>query len=150
MNYNVVNRYLASKTASSSEKEVERLLKQVLPGTPFANKTMAVGGYTRDEYMGLEAKDLDIVVDMRGGAERLTKYLRQMFPTSITNPHQMGAGYPIWQITFTNDTEYEREVYRTKGAVIEFADAMKESFPDETSRQRLVEPGTLEEDIEAA
>ena len=148
MSYNVVNRYLASKTASSSEKEVERLLKQVLPGTPFVNKTMAVGGYTRDEYMGLEAKDLDIVVDMRGGAERLTKYLHQMFPTSITNPHQMGAGYPIWQITFTNDTEHEREVYRTKGAIIEFADAMKESFPDETSRQRLVEPGTLEEDIE--
>jgi hypothetical protein len=31
--------------ASQSEKEVERLLKIVLIGTPFANKTHAVGGY---------------------------------------------------------------------------------------------------------
>jgi len=31
--------------ASSSEKEVERLLKIVLRGTIFANKTHAVGGY---------------------------------------------------------------------------------------------------------
>lgn len=31
--------------ASQAEKEVERLLKVVLRGTPFANKTHAVGGY---------------------------------------------------------------------------------------------------------
>ena len=34
--------------ATSAEKEVERFLKIVLRGTPFANKTHAVGGYVRD------------------------------------------------------------------------------------------------------
>ena len=31
--------------ATQAEKEVERLMKIVLRGTPFANKTHAVGGY---------------------------------------------------------------------------------------------------------
>lgn len=134
--------------ASSSEKEVERLLKQVLPGTPFSGKIHAVGGYVRDEYMGLEAKDLDIVVSIPGGSEKLTKYLHEIFPESTTNPHQMGAAYPIWQVTFTDDTVYEKQAFQTKGAVIEFADTMKEEFPDSSSRQRVTMPGTLEEDIE--
>jgi len=145
----VVQRFLEAKVliASNAEKEVERLLKQVLPRTPWAGKAMAVGGYIRDQYMGLEAKDLDIVVTIPGGSEHLTKHLHRIFPESTTNPHQMGA-YPIWQITFTDDTEYDQQTFHTKGAIIEFADTMKESFPDDTSRQRSVQPGTLEEDIE--
>ena len=81
--------------ASSSEKEVERLLGIVLKGTVWANKVFSVGGYNRDELLGLEAKDLDIVVEMKGGAERVTKYLYGLFPGSITTPRRMGAGYPI-------------------------------------------------------
>jgi len=134
--------------ASSSEKEVERLLRVVLRGTQWAGKAHAVGGYVRDEFMGLDAKDLDIVVSVPGGSEKLTRYLFGLFPGSITNPHQMGASYPIWQITFRDDIVLDGEVYKTKGAVIEFADTMKEQFPDDTSRQRSVQPGTLEEDIE--
>ena len=34
-----------SMVASNAEKEVERLMKIILRGTPFANKAMAVGGY---------------------------------------------------------------------------------------------------------
>jgi poly(A) polymerase len=135
-------------TASSAEKEVERLLKSVLKDSPFRGKAHAVGGYVRDEYLGLEAKDLDIVVEIPGGAERLTKYLHNLFPRAITNPHQMGANYPIWQITFTDDMEFQQEVFHTKGAVIEFADTMKEEFPNATSRQRVVVPTNLEGDIE--
>jgi len=147
-NHRVVQRYLNSRVASISEKEVERLLKRVLPGTPFAGKAMAVGGYIRDEYIGLEAKDLDIVVDMRGGAKKITTYLHNMFSREITRPHHMGAQYPIWQITFKDNIEYKGQTYRTKGAVIEFADTMKEKFTDPTSRQRKVMPATLEEDVE--
>lgn len=31
--------------SSSSEKEVERLLRSFLPGTPWAKKVYSVGGY---------------------------------------------------------------------------------------------------------
>jgi len=136
--------------ATLAEKEVERLLKQLLKGTEFANKAYAVGGYVRDEYMGLEAKDLDIVVEMQNGAEKLTKYIYNVFDNNdlISMPRQLGAGYPIWQITFKENIEYKNEEYKTKGAIIEFADTMKESFPDETSRQRITEQGSLQDDNE--
>lgn len=134
--------------ASLPEKEVEKLLKDFLKGTIFANKAFAVGGYNRDELLGKEAKDLDIVVEMKDGAEKLTHLLSKTFYPAITKPHQMGASYPIWQITFKDNINYLDKVYNTHGAVIEFADTMKESFPDENSRQRITEPGTLKDDVE--
>ena len=137
-----------SVLASSSEKEVERLMRAILPGTPFAGKTHGVGGYVRDEALGIDAKDLDVVVEMRNGAEKITAFLHQMFPVETTSPHRLGAGYPIWQITFKEDIEHEGETYATQGAVIEFADTQKEMFPDQNSRQRVVEYGTLREDID--
>jgi poly(A) polymerase len=85
---------------------------------------------------------------MRGGAEKLTSMLHRLFPNETTTPHQLGAGYPIWQITFKDDIELQGKVYATSGAVIEFVDTQKEMFPDPDSRQRTVEYGTLAEDIE--
>lgn len=144
--------------ASKAEKEVERFLKALLPGTPYAGKAKAVGGYVRDEYLSLikndpsiESKDLDIVVDMKNGAEKITHFIYDQLKSEkspVSNPHQMGKDYPIWQITFKDDVEYKGEIYKTKGAVIEFADAMKESYPDPESRQRKTEPATIKEDIE--
>jgi len=143
--------------SSQSEEEVERFLKAFLPGTPYANKTHAVGGYVRDQYLrflkndpNIEAKDLDIVVDMKDGAEKLTHYIYEQLEEkeSVSQPRQLGKGYPIWQITFKEDIKYKGETYKTKGAVVEFADTMKESYPDPESRQRKTEPGTLKEDIE--
>lgn len=134
--------------ASLAEKEVERLFKVVLPRSPFKNRAFAVGGYVRDELLGIESKDLDVVVDMRGGAEKLTKWLHRQFSQEISRPHQLGRGYPIWSITFKDEIQYKGKTYKTKGAVIEFADSQKEAFPDPESRQRITEPGTLEEDVE--
>lgn len=158
------------RLATKSEKEVERFLKVLLPGTPFAGKTKAVGGYVRDEYLRLikndpsiEAKDLDIVVEMDGGAQKITEYIYDVFNTlwpkmerfftglkksPVSKPRQMGKGYPIWQITFKDDITYKGEKYNTKDAVIEFADTMTESFPSEGSRQRETKYGPLEKDIE--
>ncbi len=130
-----------------AEKEVELLLKNILKNTEFANKTHSVGGYVRDEYMGLDPKDLDIVVEIDGGAEKLTKYIYSLFPNKVSTPRKMGAGYPIWQITFKDNIEHESKLYNTSGAVIEFADTMTERFPNPTSRQREISYGTLEDDI---
>ena len=142
-------------TESQAEKEVERFLKEMLPGTPFAGLVKAVGGYVRDEYLSkinndpsIEAKDLDIVVGMKDGAEKVTKYIHDILGDKISTPRALGAGYPIWQITFKTDIDYKGKQYKTNGAVIEFADAMKEEFPDPTSRQRVTTSSTIEDDIE--
>jgi len=158
---------------SKAEQEVERFLKDFLPGTIWANKVHAIGGYVRDQYLSelmndpkIEAKDLDIVVEMKGGSEKLTKYIYDVFnkkslwekfkgffkretdKSPVTHPHHMGESYPIWQITFKDDINYKNQVYKTQGAVVEFADTMTESYPDSKSRQRKIEYAPLEKDIE--
>lgn len=156
----VVVQYLTSKCSSDAEHEVERLLKDILWGTQFAGKVKAVGGYVRDQYLSMikkdpsiKPKDLDIVVNMPGGAEAITKYLHENLVNqdgtrSVSEPRQMGKAYPIWQIVFKSDVERHGKKYSTAGAEIEFVDPMKESYPDSESRQRTVQPGTIEEDIE--
>jgi poly(A) polymerase len=148
------------KIAAVAEKEVERLFRDWLPNTPWKGKAYAVGGFVRDQYLreikkdpSIQAKDLDVMVDSPkgGGAEQITKFinntLNEKNPGAISTPHQMGESYPIWQITFKDNITYNGREYETKGAVIEFADSQKESFPDPKSRQRVTEPGTVEEDV---
>jgi len=150
----VVQVFLNKVLASAAEQEVEKLFKVILPGTPFANKTHAVGGYVRDQYISLlkgdpkiQPKDLDVVVEMKDGAEKITHYIKNRFKDAISTPVQMGD-YPIWQITFKEDIEHNKKKYSTKGAVIEFADTMEEEFPEEGSRQRKVKYAPLKKDIE--
>ena len=133
---------------ATAEKEVEKLLMSLLKGTPFQGKAYAVGGYVRDEVMGLEAKDLDIVVEIRDGAEKLTKFIHSVFPEEVSTPRQMGKSYPIWEITFKDDVVFDGKEYKTAGAEVQFADTQKEMFPDDTSRQRETQYGDLREDIE--
>ena len=131
----------------NSSKEVEKLLSVLLKKTVFEDKTYAVGGYVRDEYLGLEPKDLDVVVDAKNGSEKIVNFIfSKLGKNHVTTPVQMG-NYPIWQITFRSNVKYKGTDYETEGAVIEFATPMREIFPDDSSRQRNVEEGTLEEDV---
>jgi len=150
----VVHAFLSTREASAAEKEVEKLFRIYLPGTPFANKTHAVGGYVRDEYIrklkddpSIDPKDLDVVVEMDGGSKKITEHLKEEFGVSVSIPVQMGT-YPIWQITFKENIKYKKKTFKTKGAVIEFADTMEEEFPEEGSRQRKVKYAPLKKDIE--
>jgi poly(A) polymerase len=137
-----------SVLSSKAEKELEKFLKAYLPGTRFAGKVYAVGGYVRDEFMGLDPKDLDVVVEVRGGAERLAQMIHGEYVSETSTPRQLGAGYPIWQLAFKVDVVFGGKEYGTAGAVVELVDTQKEMFPDPDSRQRQVEYGTLKEDIE--
>jgi len=136
------------RLASLAEAEMERLFKEILPSSPFSNHVFAVGGYVRDEIMGLNSKDLDVVIDVKGGAKNLAKYIHSLFPAETSTPRQLGKGYPIWFIAFKEDVEFEGKTYRTSGAEIDIAETQKEGFPDPDSRQRDVEFGTIDEDMQ--
>lgn len=127
--------------------ELEELLRLMLNDTKFHQNVFMVGGYNRDTLLGIESKDIDIVVSIEHGAQDLTALMHEKFPEQVTTPYQLGAHYPIWQITFKDDVVWHHATYRVGGAVIEFADTMKESFPDDQSRQRVCEYGTLTEDV---
>ncbi len=136
------------RLASLAEAEMEKLFTAILPGSDFANHVFAVGGYVRDEIMGLDSKDLDVVIDVKGGAKALAKYIHKLFPTSTSTPRQLGKGYPIWFIAFKEDVQFEGKNYRTASAEIDIAESQKEGFPDPDSRQRDVEFGTIDEDMQ--
>ena len=123
-----------------------KLMAKKLAGTAFENKVFAVGGFVRDQLLGLNSKDLDLVINKNGGSKEFTSWLKESLGTS--EPYELGKGYPIWQITFKEDIVYQGEVYPLKGLVIECADTQKESFPDENTRQRVTTFGSLEEDTE--
>lgn len=137
-----------SKRASLAEQEIQRLFLRVIPGTAFAGKVFSVGGYERDAFMGKESKDLDLVVEMKGGAEQLAHFIKRLFPEETYTPRQLGAAYPIWHIGFKEDVSHGGELFRTKGGEIDIADTQKETYPDPTSRQRATEFATLPEDIQ--
>ncbi len=97
-----------------------------------------VGGAVRDALMsGKTSHDIDMVVEAEGGAERLAKALSAHWAETSTQPHPLGAGYPIWQlICRAPQGEFE----------IQIADTQKEMFMDAGSRQRVTSYGNLNED----
>lgn len=126
--------------------ELRFLLKQIIPASPFASKTYLVGGCVRDRLLNQVVKDLDCVVEQPGGARQLAEYLHELNPKIISKPHELGAGYPIWQIVFKESFPFKGRVYDVGGCGLEIADTQKELFPDPQSRARITEYGTLMED----
>lgn len=56
-------------------KEIRTYIKSLIAGTEFEGKTYCVGGCCRDEVLGNDIKDIDIVVELEDGGIKLAKYL---------------------------------------------------------------------------
>ena len=59
------------------ENAAENFIKQTIMGTEWENKVFAVGGYVRDQLRGVDAKDLDLVVDAPNGGIEFSKWFTQ-------------------------------------------------------------------------
>lgn len=129
--------------------QLEQLFKELIQHTEFENHCWYVGGYVRDLIVGRDPKDMDIVINIKYGPRKLTKYIFDTLTNEVvTTPTRLGH-YPIWQITFRegifwyNGIKYQLDTDQ----VIEVAETMSETFPDKNSRQRKVMFDTLENDI---
>ena len=56
-------------------KEIRKYLKEIISNTKFEHMTYCVGGCCRDEILGNEIKDIDIVVELENGGIELAQYL---------------------------------------------------------------------------
>jgi poly(A) polymerase len=111
-------------------------------------RILLVGGSVRDHFVKIhhahlsipESLDLDLVVEAEGGAESLALALHRSAPDEFSVPHELGRGYPIWQLLW--------EVPRIGSVELQIADTQSEMFPDPNTRQRITRFGSLMEDCE--
>lgn len=134
---------------ANPEKEISKLLSTLLLKTnsEFKNKVFSIGGFVRDQILNIESNDLDLVVEISGGAEKFATFLNSQFKNETTTAFQKGLGYPIWFLKFKTDVVYNEQIFKTAGGSIDIADSQKECFPDPTTRQRITTFGNLNEDI---
>ena len=58
-------------------KNAEEFLKSLIKNSTFEGRVYAAGGYVRDEIMGKQSKDLDVVVDMPDGGIEFANWATQ-------------------------------------------------------------------------
>jgi poly(A) polymerase len=130
------------------DSEALRLLEDWIasPRCEWTLPTYGVGGYFRDRELGRDPKDLDLAVESPGGAKLFADSIAKSFSETTTAPHQLGRTYPIWEIKFLDNVEFQGVPYFCKDSKIQMADTQKEAFMDPQSRQRVTEFGNLAED----
>ena len=57
------------------EKALEDFIKKSIAGTEWQGKVFIAGGYVRDEFMGKDPKDLDLLVNSPNGGIEFAKWL---------------------------------------------------------------------------
>jgi len=127
--------------ASEAELALEELFGALLPDSPYEGLIFAVGGYVRDEVVGVEPHDLDLVVEAQYGAQRFAGYLHELFPRETTEPEPRKLDYPIWSMSFTQDVEFEGQSYAVAGAELDLSDT--QALQDD-----LTVFGPLSEDVQ--
>jgi poly(A) polymerase len=129
--------------ASSPEKEVERLIQTVIIESPWKSHVYSVGGFVRDDLLGLQSKDLDLVVEQQQGSEKFSHWIKELFPEDVSQPYKVGATYPIWHLKFFHDVCWNGQRYFTENAELDIADTQRDAadYPGAT------EFGSLSEDI---
>ncbi len=105
-----------------------------------------VGGSVRDYLReGRVGPDLDVVIELEGGAERLARHLSFFWGERASEPHALGRGYPIWQLVVKLPPALAESLGFSQ-VEIQIADTQKEMFPDPNTRQRVTRFGDLRED----
>lgn len=122
---------------SPDERRFREWLSATLARSELSDRIYEVGGGVRDSLLGIPTHDIDLTVEVEGGAERVARFLSDAAGDRATAPHHLGAGYPIWQVDFRGDFE---------GFEVQIADTQAEMFPDPATRARIARFGTLEED----
>ncbi len=112
-------------------KNIINQISKVINKTCFEDKTYIVGGFVRDEVMGKESNDLDIVVEQENGGIALAEFLF----------HKGMCSRPVIFKRFGT------AMVEIDGYKIEFVMTRKESYPV-NSRKPEVQIGSIKEDVE--
>lgn len=115
-------------------KEIISHLREVIQGSPYYGHLFAVGGCVRDVVMGVEPKDIDLVIDLPNGGIEFAEWME-------CNGHTTGSvvTYPTYGTAMFKLREFP-------DVELECVQTRKEQYKDKNSRNPETCHGTLEED----
>jgi len=120
-------------------------ISKTIKGTEWENHVFLAGGAVRDEIMGKEIKDLDLVVDLPNGGILFAKWI-----TKHTNCYKANSNPVIFPRFGTAKFQLYRVIHNgidISNIQIEAVMTRKEKYTS-GSRKPDVTPGTLKQDVE--
>lgn len=120
-------------------------LKNLIKKSPYEGKVFLAGGAVRDELMGIDAKDLDFVINMDNGGIKFANWA-----TKKMKNHKRGSNPVTFERFGTakfNLVGIEHKGFKLDDIDVECVMPRTEEYED-GSRKPKVGSGTLEDDVE--
>ena len=120
------------------------LLSKLVKKSPYTGKVFIAGGYVRDEFMGLDPKDIDLVIEMPNGGIEFAKWVtKELGIYSGSNP----VIFPRFGTAKFNLRGIKHKGQDLTDIDVECVMTRKEKYTD-SSRKPEVSVGTLKQDVE--
>jgi len=120
-------------------------LKQLVKASPYEGIVYLAGGAVRDELMGIDAKDLDFVINMQFGGIRFARWA-----TREMGNYKRGSNpviYPQYGTAKFNLRGIEHKGFKLDDIDIECVMPRTEEY-EEGSRKPKVDSGSLKDDVD--
>ena len=128
------------------EKAAIDFLGGMIRKSKFKGKVFVAGGYVRDELLGLDPKDIDLVVELPNGGIEFANWI-----TKQLGIHKKGSNPVIFPTFGTAKFQLYGIAHKKQDLSdleIEVVMTRKEKYSDEKGRKPDVSPGTLKDDVE--
>jgi putative nucleotidyltransferase with HDIG domain len=144
------NRPIIDKVITINEGAVEKaavdFLSKTIKSSRFRGKVYIAGGYVRDELLGFDPKDIDLVVELPNGGIDFANWI-----TKKTGTFKKGSNPVVFPKFGT--AKFQLHGVKHKGhdlssIEIEVVMTRKEKYHDDQGRKPDVSPGTLKDDVE--
>jgi len=148
----VVTEELAIQLKESSGKEPSKeqidatfdLLKTAIERTKFSGKVFVAGGAVRDMVMGLDPKDIDLVVELEEGGIKFAEFLARKLGI-----YKAGSNPVVFPKFGTAKVHFDGFVYKgipLDGVDVECVHTRNEEYTD-GSRKPTTKYGTIKQDV---
>lgn len=77
------------------EKAMEDFIRKTIKGTEWEGKVYIAGGYVRDEFMGKDPKDLDLLVNAPNGGIEFAKWITKKVGAYKGGPDESPGSNPV-------------------------------------------------------
>jgi len=120
------------------------LLKTLTQNTKFSGKTYVAGGAVRDMVMGINPKDIDIVVEMEEGGIRFATYIAKRL--GIFKEGSNPVTFPKFGTAKVSFDGVEHNGIKLDGIDVEVVNTREEEY-EEGSRKPTTKFGTIKQDV---